>query len=549
MITSLTIKNYALIDEISVDFSSGFTVITGETGAGKSIILGALSLVLGKRADTSSITNKSLKCIVEANFDIAQYELSSFFKAHALDFDAHTIIRREILPSGKSRAFINDTPVTLDVLSTLSAHLLDIHAQHDNLTITDDKFQFQVLDGLAGNKEILLKYQQTLKDRNDLIKKLEHLNSEKSELVKEHDYTNYLLNELEEVQLDGSLSDLEEEHEKLSNVEDIKQNLNEALGMLEQEQYGILDNLIQLKSTLTRISQFSAAYQKLFDRIDSIHIELKDVLSELEDHSDQLEIEPERLQQVSEILNRLQTLMVKHNVQTVEELIEVKQTLSEKTVLFEQIDDTILKTQQMLQETEKSLSSLASELASSRKKVIPKLTEELTLTLDALGISSPVIEIDLKASNTYHQFGNENLQFLFSANKGQIAKPLKQAASGGELSRVMLSIKAILARYQKLPTIIFDEIDTGVSGEIATKMATLMYDMSKHMQLLSITHLPQIAARGDGHFKVFKEDGQDKTITKLVSLNQDERVVEIAEMLGGKQLSNSALEHAKQLLN
>ena len=236
-------------------------------------------------------------------------------------------------------------------------------------------------------------------------------------------------------------------------------------------------------------------------------------------------------------------------MQTIEELKEVKQALSEKTVLFEQIDDTILNTQQILQETEKTLQTLASELASSRKKVIPKLTEELTFTLDALGISSPIIEIDLNTSNTYHQFGNENLQFLFSANKGQVAKPLKQAASGGELSRVMLSIKAILARYQKLPTIIFDEIDTGVSGEIATKMATLMHDMSKHMQLLSITHLPQIAARGDGHFKVFKEDDQDKTITKLVSLNQDERVVEIAEMLGGKQLSTSALEHAKQLLN
>ena len=550
MLTSLTIKNYALIEHLQVDFNTGFTIITGETGAGKSILLGGLSLILGKRADLSSLRDKDTKCIIEAVFDVTNYNLETLYKVNDLDFEPQTIIRREILPSGKSRAFVNDSPVNLNSLQTLGARLIDIHSQHETLQLVDDSFQFQVIDALAENTKALEQYSAKLSVFKTLKKELESLKTFQAEAIKEHDYNAFLLKELVEANLKkDELEGLEEEYEVLNNVEVLQEKLTEANQLLSEEQIGILNTLTTLKNTLQSTSTLSNKYTDIYNRVNSTLIELDDVFGTLEEFQEELDADPQRLTEVSGKLTTLNNLMQKHVVNTVSELIEIQGTLSQKVSDTENIDSAIQNKEEEIAAIKSTLDTIAGKIHKKRSGAIPKLKKKLEAILSSLGMPNAQFNISLEENDTYYNNGKDALHFLFSANKGGHFNPLKKAASGGELSRIMLAIKSILTQYINLPTIMFDEIDTGVSGEISNKMGDIMAQMSTTMQVFSITHLPQIAAKGHTHFKVYKEDVNNVTATNLVQLNYDERVVEIAQMLGGTDVSNSALAHAKELLN
>lgn len=550
MLTSLSIKNYALIDHLQVDFNNGFTIITGETGAGKSILLGGLSLILGKRADLTSLRDKETKCIIEANFDVTNYKLEKLFKAEDIDFEPHTIIRREILPSGKSRAFVNDSPVKLSSLQLLGSRLIDIHSQNETLQLVDDAFQFQVIDALANTQDEISKYSDKRLEYKKLNKELDQLVVFQTEAIKEHDYNSFLLNELTEAKLKpGELETLEEELETLSNIDAIQEKLTASNQLLSDEQTGVLSNLTELKNTLKQLSGFSNKYEDLYNRANSSLIELDDVFSELETFQDDLEADPNRLAEVNSRLATINNMFQKHVVNSIEELITIETELSDKVLATLNVEADIDKKKAEILKIKQDLDAVALVIHNKRKKAIPSLKKKLEAILAQLGMPNAQFNIELTVSDVYYANGKDELAFLFSANKGGEFKPLKKAASGGELSRIMLAIKSILTQYIKLPTIMFDEIDTGVSGEISNKMADIMAGMSTTMQVFSITHLPQIAAKGHTHFKVYKEDVNEVTTTNLVELNHDERIVEIAQMLGGIEVSNSALAHAKELLN
>ncbi|MBO3098540.1 DNA repair protein RecN [Gelidibacter pelagius] len=550
MLTTLSIKNYALIDRLQVNFNSGLTIITGETGAGKSILLGGLSLILGKRADLSSVKNPSEKCIIEATFDIANYNLKTLFKAEDLDYEPQTIIRREILPSGKSRAFINDTPVNLDSLQALGERLLDIHSQHQTLQLTNDDFQFQVIDALAENGNLLQDYTFQLNKFKSLKTEFKKLQNQKIEAAKELDYNLFLLKELEEANLiDGELESLEEEYETLNNIEEISERLAAAHELFGSQEIGVMLHLTEAKNQLSKLADFSANYKSLFERVTSSLIELDDMFAVIEELQESLEADPSRLNSVNLKLQVLHSLMQKHTASDIAELIQIRDALSEKVSITENLDSVIAQKESELSLIENTLNGLALKISKNRLQSIPGLIKQLEELLAILGMPNARFNVELLPSASFLNNGKDDLKFLFSANKGGQFNELKKAASGGELSRIMLAIKSILTNYTQLPTIMFDEIDTGVSGEISNKMASIMQQMSKTMQVFTITHLPQIAAKGDTHFKVFKEDVEDVTQTQLKRLNQDERIVEIAQMLGGINMSDSAIEHAKQLLN
>jgi DNA repair protein RecN (Recombination protein N) len=550
MLSTLSIKNYALIDQLQVNFNQGFTIITGETGAGKSILLGGLSLILGKRADLNSLKNKEVKCVIEAVFDISNYKLEALFKSEDLDFEPQTIIRREILPSGKSRAFVNDTPVNLNTLQILSKHLIDIHSQHETLQLVDNDFQFQVIDVLANNLQYLETYKVELDHYKQLKKELQELYGIQSEAIKEYDYNTFLLNELTQANLiEDELKSLEEEYETLNNVEEIKEKLTHSGQLLQDENAGILSMLIQLKNTLQNLSSYSNAYQDLFERVNSSLIDLDDSFSEIEALQENLDANPKRLNEVNAKLELLHNLMRKHIVQDIFELIEIKKQLTEKVSFSENMENTIQNKTNEIDVFTKKLEHISNIIHENRVEVIPKLVKQLGKILRDLGMPNAQFKIEVVFGELFLSNGKDELSFLFSANKGGEFNTLKKAASGGELARIMLAIKSILAKYVQLPAIMFDEIDTGVSGEISNKMGQIMQNMSQSMQVFAITHLPQIAAKGHTHFKVYKEDINDVTTTRLVQLNHDDRIVEIAQMLGGINISNSALAHAKQLLN
>jgi len=550
LLTALSIKNYALIEDLQISFNNGLSIITGETGAGKSILLGGLSLILGKRADISSVKDASKKCVVEATFDIANYNLKKFFNEEDLDYESETIIRREILPSGKSRAFINDSPVNLNVLAQLGAFLIDIHSQHQTLELTNDDFQFQIIDALANNTELLEDYSAELKSFNAIKNELQSLKLQKAEALKEYDYNLFLFNELEEAQLiSGELQELENEYETLNNVEEIKEELLLSNQLLSEEQIGVLNSLTLLKNSLQKLSKLSKTYSELFDRVNSALIELDDVFGEIESAQGNLEANPNRLEEVNVKLQKIHSLLLKHSASDIDELIAIKTELSNKVFATETIDSLISEKENNLKALEQSLNKLAEDLHKKRNKAIPELSKHLETILKDLGMENAKFNISVLKEDDFYSNGKDKLSLLFTANKGGEFRPLKKAASGGELSRIMLAVKSILAKYIQLPSIMFDEIDTGVSGEISNKMAVIMQQMSKSMQVFTITHLPQIAAKGDTHFKVFKEDVDNKTTTQMIKLNIDERIVEIAQMLGGKEMSTSAIAHAKQLLN
>ncbi|MEO5777968.1 MAG: DNA repair protein RecN [Flavobacterium sp.] len=550
MITSLSIENFALIEKLDIDFSNGFSIITGETGAGKSILLGALGLVLGKRADLTSLKNKDEKCIVEANFSIGKYSLETFFEANDLDYEQETIIRREILPSGKSRAFVNDSPVNLQQLQDLSFYLIDVHSQHQTLELSEEEYQFKIIDSIAGNQNILSEFQSGIKKYRSAKSTLDSKKNEFSAILKEKDYNEFLYQELESANLKaGELEELEQQYQTLSNVEFIKENLDKLLSIANEEEFGVLKNIKEFKATLQKNINFSTEYQSLFERTNSILIEFDDIVKELNRESELVFNDPEKLEAINQKLQLIYNLQKKHNVLTVEELIQIQTDLEGKVVSVATLENEITALENSIKDFELQLDAVALKISQSRREAIPNLSGKLIDILNLLGMPNVRFKIEIIASETYHNNGKDTLQFLFSANKGTDFGLLKKVASGGEMSRIMLAVKSILSQYSKLPTIIFDEIDTGVSGEIANKMGEIMRDMSKTMQVFAITHLPQIAAKGANHYKVFKTVLGENTVSELKLLNNDERIIEIAEMLSGKDISDSAVNHAKALLN
>jgi DNA repair protein RecN (Recombination protein N) len=550
MITSLSIKNYALIEKLSIDFSKGFSIITGETGAGKSIILGALGLVLGKRADLTSLKNKEEKCVIEAHFKISKYNLEAFFEANDLDYEDDTIIRREILPSGKSRAFINDSPVNLQELQELSLYLIDIHSQQQTQELSEESVQFQIIDAIADNFGVISDYQNVLKKYKSDKTKLNSLLKKQSESAKEQEYNTFLLNELVAAQLkSGQQEELEEEFEKLNNVEIIKEALDKSLAIANEEQFGVIQNLNEIKASLHKIATFSTEYGAFFERITSLAIEFDDVSGELQKASEKLLNDPAQLDFISQKLQVIYNLQKKHQVATVDDLIEIQTKLENSVLELGNIEEEIAKLTTSIEQKTIELDAFSNKIHENRIAAIPLLSDKLITILETLGMPNVRFKIDINYGETYFQNGKDELQFLFSANKGTDFGLLKKVASGGEMSRIMLAVKAILAQYSKLPTLIFDEIDTGVSGEIAIRMGEIMKEMSQQMQIFAITHLPQIAAKGESHFKVFKSTVDDDTQSELKLLSQEERVIEIAQMLSGSVVSDSALNHAKALLN
>ena len=549
MLTALSIKNYALIDDLKVDFPEGFIIITGETGSGKSIMLDALSLILGKRADMSALRNKEEKCIIEAEFSLQNYEFQSLFEELDIDYDPQTIIRREILPSGKSRAFVNDVPATLEVLSRLGQVLVDIHSQHQTLALSDTSFQFAIIDAITNDKSLLTEYVQLHQLLKKEQKKLEELIEFQKNAKKEYDYNLHQLKELKSATLEeGILEELEESYEEASNIEDIKENVSESLYLLNDENIGILNNLRELRRSFSSLTEYKQLYRDLYERIESTFLELEDLASEISDIDESIEADPDNLEQISKQLNKIYSLQKKHSVSTITDLIAIQQELEEAVSKTESVDIDLNKQKKIVEEQHTATLKKANQLHKAREKVIPALDKKLTNFMHELGMPNGRFSITLTATDTFFSNGNDELSFLFSANKGGEFGQLKKVASGGELSRIMLAVKAIMAEHTALPTIMFDEIDTGVSGEISQKMGDIMKQMSQNRQVCAITHLPQIAAKGAYHFKVFKEDSKGKTTTHLKLLTEEERITELSEMLEGKNSGASARNHAIELL-
>ena len=549
MLASLSIKNYALIDSLEVNFQQGFSIITGETGAGKSILLGALGLILGKRADLSSLKNKDEKCVIEGEFSINTFNLQSFFEVHDLDFEQQTIIRREILPSGKSRAFINDTPTTLSVLTNLSDKLIDVHSQHQTLQLADNAFQFLIIDALANNTKALVSYQKGLKIYKKLTKELDEIINRQAEAQSQHDYNSFLLNELIEADFkeDEQLF-LEETLEKLNHVEEIKVLLADAQQLTNLEDVGIRDALSKYTGIIQKLSKYGKTYEDLAERISSLKIDFDDIAKELEGTNDSVAYSPQEIETYNDRLQLLYNLQKKHQVATIPDLLDKKQFLEVKVSAVENADEMVKAKQSEIIEVEKQLIVSSEILHKKRKKAAPELTKQLELLLKNLEMPNSSFKINLLSKKEFFNNGTDELEFLISTNKGSSFETLKKIASGGEMSRIMLAVKSILCNYSSLPTIIFDEIDTGVSGEVSNKIAKVMSTMSAHMQVIAITHLPQIAAKGKNHFKVFKTDKNKQTVTNIKVLSQQERIQELAEMLSGKEIAETAIIHAKQLL-
>lgn len=550
MITFLTIKNYALIEDLRVEFNTGLTVITGETGAGKSIILGALALLLGKRADLGSVKNPTKKCVVEACFSIKNYGLVSVFEDNELDYEDQTIIRREILPSGKSRAFVNDTPVSLSQLQAVAPLLVDVHSQHETLDIASENFQLQVIDSLAGNSAVLKTYQNQFADFQKNKEALEFLISQKESAAKELEYNTFLYNELKQADLqEMDQEGLEADYETLNNAEEIQSVFSQVDQFLNGEQIGTVETAKEARIALGRIKEYSKNYEEYWQRLNSAIIELEDLSEEMRHTAENVASDPQKLSEVDVKLQQLYRLQQKHGLATVGELLELQNSLEEKRNKTLGLDEEIKSLEKQGDKLLDAIRSSAAIINKKRIKAIPELKKQLENILVLLGLPNAQFQFNLNPSREFRINGADNLELLFTANKGMALGTLKKVASGGEMSRIMLAIKSVMANYKELPTLILDEIDSGVSGEIANKMASIMLDMGENMQVLTITHLPQVAARGNSHFKVYKEDINQITTTHLKKLEGEERVKEIAQMLGGKKISEAALANAKELLN
>ena len=550
MLTKLKIKNFAIIEDLEVDFSGGMTCITGETGAGKSILLGGLSLVLGKRADLSNMFDSSRKCIVEAVFQINQYTLKPLFDKYDLDYYDETVLRREILPHGKSRAFVNDTPVNLNLLEKISLNLIDIHSQNDTQTLLENEYQIEVLDALAGNEELLKKYQNTLISFKNCIKEYKELHFSQSQVQKTFELDKFLLEELKSSKLEiGMQEELEENINELSSVEYLQKTIANSIQMIELESFGLLDKFKELVKNINGIYEKSKKYEDLNNRVGILSIELEDILESLKSQFDVLETNPEKLDELNSRIDHLNSLYQKHKVKNVDDLIFIKQRL-EKTIYHNsKFEENLLYLEKKQKNLENTLRKYSSELSFNRKKTISILEKELKLLVTKMGMDQATFKIQLDKGSEFYNNGTDEISFMFSANRGSDFKTLKKVVSGGELSRIMLAIKAILSQYKKLPTLVFDEIDTGVSGKISNSIAEVMGTISTKMQVFTITHLPQVAAKGNHHFRVEKKLDNGKTTTFLEFLNQKSRVEEIAKMLSGNKVTKSAIAHAKQLMN
>lgn len=549
MLTAFSIKNFALVEDLHVNFGRGLSIITGETGAGKSILLDALGLLLGNRADLGSLKNKEEKCVIEGEFAIQKYHLQTLFGQLEFDYEDLTLVRREILPSGKSRAFVNDTPVSLQNLASLGEKLIDIHSQHQTLQIADTIFQFQLVDALANNQNVLSDFRSVLKDLNQAKTEYHNLIEEQKEAEKQAEYNRYLLDELLKSDIKiGNQQAWEEQSLQLSNVENIQQQLSESLAHLDHEEIGVLHQLTQIKNALGKITSLSNELQTAFDRIESVRIELVDLSTTLLLLAEKTESDPEQLLLINQKLQTLYQLQKKHQADTEEDLIAVREALEEKVLKTENLSTLIKNKKFEIESLTKQATLLADLLHENRTQVLENLQQQLQEIVLQLGMPYARFQINLSNKDDFDKFGKDQIEILFSANKGIPFGPLKKIASGGELSRVMLAVKAVLARHISLPTIIFDEIDSGISGEVAKQMASVLDKLSQSLQVIAITHLPQIAAKGEHHFKVYKETLADTTRTQLTFLDKPNRVKELAEMLGGKSMSDSAMAHAKELL-
>ena len=550
MLKEIKINNYALIDSIEMSFNSGMTSITGETGAGKSILVGGLSLVLGSRVDNSKIINKQTKCFVEATFDINEYDLNSFFDLNSLDYEKETILRREVIPSGKSRAFINDTPVNLDVLSKLGNTLIDIHSQHNNLTLLDNNFKYLILDSLSNNEKLVVDYNKEFDALKEIEIEIEKVEKNKLNLDEQSDYNNYLLKEFEGLKLeDLNLNNLKEQVKELDNIEETLTISANIINEINNDEIGVNDKLSFYVREINKISENSSKLKSFKNKFIEIKNDLMDLTNDYESYINNLESKDTESNVFKESLDLIYSLQNKHRVNSIEELINIKNDLLKKIDDHENFDKKIIKLKLKRDNIIKSLNKVADRLHQGRKKVIPIFIEKMNNNFMDLGMENSKIKIEISKSKELQKNGNSLIEFLFKGNKGTNYNELKNIASGGEVSRIMLSIKSILSKYKKLSAIIFDEIDTGVSGIVSSKVANLMYNMSRNMQVLTITHLPQVASKGDNHFKVFKYEDRNRTITDIKLLNKSDRINEIAEMLSGKKLNKSAKELANQLLN
>jgi DNA repair protein RecN len=548
MLSKITIQNFALIQHLSVSLENGLQVITGETGAGKSIILGALRLILGERADSKSISNPEKKSVVEAEFKITSSYLP-FFEENDLDFEENTIIRREILPSGKSRAFINDIPVTLDVLKELSSKLIDIHSQFETSNLFSEEYQFKIIDGLSENKEIINDYQKKFVSYQNLKKELLSLENQLAERNKESDYQSFLLSELQEFNLDNiNLEELKNKVNVGEHAELILENLGQISGRFQQEEIGILDSLNDIKNKIQKISENSPHLEQLSQRIEESYLELKDIADSIENEIESTEIDPEELAVFMSQLNKINSLLLKHQVSDIEELIAIREQLSTQQKNSENLEKDIEETKNQLNIIQQDLDNLAKILFENRQKTIPIFKEKTEELLFRLGLEKAKIEVEFTENQDFNKFGKEHIQFLFQANSGFPLKPIQSAISGGERSRVMLSIKKIIAENAELPTLILDEIDSGVSGKTADEIGKVMQDMAKNMQLIVITHHAQVAAKGNSHYKVVKQDMDGKTQSNIIPLGEKERLHEIAQILSGSTITDAALQQAEELM-
>lgn len=548
--TKLKIKNFVLIDDLEVDFNDGMTCITGETGTGKSILLGGLSLVLGKRADLSSLHDVSRKCVVEAIFQISFYNLKHVFDENDIDYQEETILRREILPKGKSRAFVNDTPVNLNVLEEVSLKLIDIHSQNDTSSLLKNEYQFQVLDALANNQMILEEYKQNLLSFKEINKEFLSTKALKEKAIDNYEYKKYLYEELDATHLELGIEErLEDELSILNSVELIQNSMNKTIQSLEAESYGIIDQLKDLQRNNQEISNTSNQFEELFNRVNGSTIELEDISEEYKKIFNSLEVSPQKTEDLKRQIDNLNKLFFKHKVGSVEELLLIKEEINSFLQNSINLDDKLNSIEQEIRKRKISLKEQCLKLSENRKKVISVLEKELKRLVSKMGMDQANFKIELSTSEDFLFNGSDILSFEFSANKGHDFKILKKVASGGELSRIMLAIKTLLSRFKKLPTIIFDEIDTGVSGKISDNIAEIMANLGSSMQVFTITHLPQVAAKGDHHFKVEKKTEGDKSLTKISYLNTKQRIDEIAMMLSGNKITDTAIAHAKQLMN
>jgi DNA repair protein RecN (Recombination protein N) len=549
MLTNISVANYALIDQLELDLKSGFTSLTGETGAGKSIILGALGLILGDRADIKALSKSERKCIIEGTFTLDN-SYKNFFKTHDLDFERQTIIRREITPSGKSRAFINDTPIKLQLLNSLAMHLIDVHSQHQNLLLNNLNFQLELIDAFASNNSTKDQYQKEYKQYQHLLKEQGRLQAVAQSELGDADYLQFLFDELEEAKLvPGEQEELEQDLEKMENSELIQANLEEALALADGEEASAGEQLKRIKNALKAVQKFDPEVEQLTERIESLVIELDDIRLELEGKSEQTDFNPTDQAQMDERLSTLIALQKKHSCANLEELITKKNSLENRIAEITKLEENLQKLTQNLEKQQQQLLKAAKNLSLSRKKVTPKLEAAIKKILADLNMPYAQLKINLQASNTFSASGKDSVVYLFSANKGAKPEPLHKIASGGEMSRVMLAIKSIMATTRSLPTIIFDEIDTGVSGETAGKIGQILKDMGRHMQVISITHLPQIAALGKQHLYVYKSVTQNRTFTHIKELQKKERLSEIARLLSGNKITKAALSNAENLLN